>query len=77
MKCAKLHEFYIFIPDKLALQMSITPESAKALLTDENFGKRIQGINELREIGAADAFELLPLVWQRGRVCRFWKDWKV
>lgn len=42
--------------------MSITPESAKALLTSDNFGERIQGINQLREIAAADAFELLPLV---------------
>jgi HEAT repeat protein len=39
--------------------MSITPESASALLRSEAFNDRLQGINQLRQLGAADAFELL------------------
>ncbi len=42
--------------------MSITPDSAQALLCSEAFGDRIQGINALREMAAADAFALLLTV---------------
>jgi HEAT repeat protein len=43
--------------------MSITPESAQALLNSSDFGDRIRGINQLREIDAATAFQLIkPLV---------------
>jgi HEAT repeat protein len=39
--------------------MTITPESAQALLSSEDFGDRIQGINQLRELPAGEAFGLL------------------
>ncbi len=42
--------------------MSITPDSAKALLSSEDFGDRLQGINHLRPIKAEEAFELLQPV---------------
>jgi HEAT repeat protein len=48
--------------------MSITPDSAKALLSSEDFGDRIQGINQLRQLGAAEAFELLQPVVQDANV---------
>jgi HEAT repeat protein len=38
---------------------SHTPETALALLNSEAFSDRIQGINVLRELAAADAFPLL------------------
>ena len=43
--------------------MSITPESVKQLLQSEDFGERIKGINELRNIEPKTAYELIiPLV---------------
>ncbi|MBD1882198.1 phycobilisome degradation protein NblB [Coleofasciculus sp. FACHB-T130] len=39
--------------------MSITPESVKELLGSENFGDRIRGINQLRQLERAIAFELV------------------
>jgi HEAT repeat protein len=43
--------------------MSMTPDAAQALLSSAAFNDRIQGINALRELAAADAFPLLlPLV---------------
>jgi HEAT repeat protein len=39
--------------------MSMTPDAAQALLRSEVFSDRIQGINALREMAAADAFGLL------------------
>jgi HEAT repeat protein len=42
--------------------MTSTPESARALLTSENFGDRLHGINQLRVIDKAAAFELVQLV---------------
>jgi HEAT repeat protein len=39
--------------------MSMTPDAAQALLRSEAFSDRIQGINALREMAAADAFGLL------------------
>ena len=43
--------------------MTITPESAKELLNSEDFGMRIRGLNQLREIDTDTAFEMVqPLV---------------
>jgi HEAT repeat protein len=43
--------------------MSITPEAIKTLLDSEDFGERIRGINELRKIETAIAYELIkPLI---------------
>lgn len=43
--------------------MSVTPESVKALLDNEDFGQRMRGVNQLRELEPALAFELIqPLV---------------
>jgi HEAT repeat protein len=42
--------------------MTPTPESVRALLTSENFGDRLHGINQLRVIDKAAAFELVQLV---------------
>jgi HEAT repeat protein len=42
--------------------MTSTPESVRALLTSENFGDRLHGINQLRVIDKAAAFELVQLV---------------
>lgn len=43
--------------------MSITPESIKDLLHSENFGDRIRGLNQLRQIEPGVAFEMIkPMV---------------
>ena len=43
--------------------MTITPESAQELLNSEDFGMRIRGLNQLREIDTDTAFEMVqPLV---------------
>ncbi len=43
--------------------MSITPESAQQLLQSADFGDRIKGINQLREIEVATAFRLIePMI---------------
>jgi HEAT repeat protein len=43
--------------------MSITPESIKDLLDSENFGDRIRGLNQLRQIEPGVAFEMIkPMV---------------
>ena len=43
--------------------MSITPESVQELLDSEDFGMRIRGLNQLREIDQATAFEMVqPLI---------------
>ena len=43
--------------------MSITPESVTDLLNSEDFGERIRGLNQLRQIEPETAFELIrPLV---------------
>ncbi|ERN40213.1 HEAT domain containing protein [Rubidibacter lacunae KORDI 51-2] len=44
--------------------MSITPESVRALLTSEDFGQRIKGINQLRELKRSQALELILPVLQ-------------
>jgi HEAT repeat protein len=43
--------------------MTITPDSVKQLLDSENFGERIRGINQLRQLDPQIAFQMLkPLV---------------
>ena len=43
--------------------MSITPESVTELLNSEDFGERIRGLNQLRQIEQKTAFEMVkPLV---------------
>jgi HEAT repeat protein len=43
--------------------MSITPESARDLLNSEDFGERIRGLNQLRQIEPETAFNMVrPLV---------------
>jgi len=43
--------------------MSITPESVKELLDSEDFGMRIRGLNQLREIEIETAFKMVqPLI---------------
>ncbi|MBD2094636.1 HEAT repeat domain-containing protein [Trichocoleus sp. FACHB-591] len=39
--------------------MSITPESVQALLHSEDFGDRLRGVNQLRQLEPATAFELI------------------
>jgi HEAT repeat protein len=39
--------------------MSTTPESVKELLESEDYGDRLQGLNQLRQLNTADAFELI------------------
>ena len=52
--------------------MSITPESAKQLLDSEDFGDRIKGINQLREIEVPTAFELIvPMVTDKNTRVRY------
>ena len=43
--------------------MSITPESVEQLLNSEDFGERIRGLNQLRQIESEVAFKMIkPLV---------------
>lgn len=43
--------------------MSITPESVTKLLDSEDFGERIRGLNQLRQIEPETAFELIkPMI---------------
>jgi len=43
--------------------MTITPESIKKLLNSEDFGERIRGLNQLRQIDPAAAFNMVqPLI---------------
>ena len=43
--------------------MSITPESARDLLNSEDFGERIRGLNQLRQIEPETAFSMVrPLI---------------
>ncbi len=52
--------------------ISITPESVQELLQSEDFGDRIKGINQLREIEPQVAFELIkPLVSDRNTRVRY------
>lgn len=52
--------------------MSITPESVQELLRSEDFGDRIKGINQLRQVEPQVAFELVkPLVSDRNTRVRY------
>lgn len=42
--------------------MSVTPESVKQLLSSENVGDRLRGVNQLRELEPAVAFEIVQPV---------------
>ncbi|MBL1208677.1 phycobilisome degradation protein NblB [Geminocystis sp. GBBB08] len=43
--------------------MTITPESVNELIHSQNFGDRIKGINELRQLGKEKAYELVkPII---------------
>jgi|SRR6478672_1226627 len=43
--------------------MSVTPESVQQLLSSENFGERLRGVNQLRQLQSAVAFEMVqPLL---------------
>lgn len=41
--------------------MTITPESVETLLKSENFGERLTGVNQLRQLDPAVAFELIQI----------------
>ena len=52
--------------------MSITPESAQQLLQSEDFGDRIKGINQLREIEVDRAFEMIePMITDKNTRVRY------
>ena len=52
--------------------MSITPESVKDLLNSENFGERIRGLNQLRQIDKETAFNLLePMITDENTRVRY------
>ncbi len=52
--------------------MSITPESVQQLLKSENFGDRIRGLNQLRQMEAKVAFELIkPMVKDKNTRVRY------
>lgn len=43
--------------------MAITPESVKELIYSQNFGERIRGINELRQLDKEEAYDLIkPII---------------
>jgi len=48
--------------------MTITPESVKNLINADNFGDRIRGINELRQIDKKTAYELIKPIIQDNNV---------
>ena len=52
--------------------MSITPDSVKELLESTDFGDRIRGINQLREIEVATAFALIqPMITDKNTRVRY------
>ncbi len=52
--------------------MTITPESIQGLLNSEDFGERIRGLNQLRQIEPALAFEMVqPMVKDRNTRVRY------
>ena len=52
--------------------MTITPESVKELLSSDDFGDRIRGINQLRQIEPETAFELIqPLINDKNTRVRY------
>mgnify|MGYP001814407855 CR=1 FL=1 len=52
--------------------MTITPESIKDLLNSEDFGKRIRGLNQLRQIEPETAFEMVqPMITDKNTRVRY------
>ena len=52
--------------------MSINPESVQQLLNSENYGDRIRGINQLRELEPSQSYEMIkPLVTDRNTRVRY------
>ena len=52
--------------------MSITPESVKELLNSEDFGERIRGLNQLRQIEKETAFNMVqPMVTDENTRVRY------
>ncbi len=52
--------------------MSITPESVDKLLNSEDFGERIRGLNQLRQIEPETAFKLIqPMINDRNTRVRY------
>lgn len=52
--------------------MSVTRESVQELLGSEDFGKRISGVNQLRQLEKAVAFELIqPVITDRNTRVRY------
>ncbi len=52
--------------------MSITRESVQELLSSEDFGKRISGVNQLRQLEKPVAFELIqPVITDRNTRVRY------
>ncbi len=52
--------------------MSITPESVDKLLNSEDFGERIRGLNQLRQIEPETAFKLIqPMIDDRNTRVRY------
>jgi HEAT repeat protein len=52
--------------------MSITPESVQELLNSDDFGNRLSGVNQLRQLDPAVAFELIqPVVGDRNVRVRY------
>jgi HEAT repeat protein len=48
--------------------MSITPDTVKELLESQNFGDRLRGVNHLRQLDPAIAYELIKLPMIDGNV---------
>ena len=52
--------------------MSITPESVKELLNSEDFGERIRGLNQLRQIETETAFNMIqPMITDENTRVRY------
>jgi HEAT repeat protein len=52
--------------------MSVTPESVQELLNSEDFGERIRGLNQLRQIDLKTAFNLVkPLITDNNTRVRY------
>ena len=52
--------------------MSVTPESVQELLSSEDFGDRVRGINQLRQLEAKTALEMIkPMVTDKNTRVRY------
>lgn len=52
--------------------MSITPESVQELLNSEDFGERIRGLNQLRQLDPQTAFDLVqPMITDKNTRVRY------